>query len=625
MLKTYEMSRVVIAGHKNAQESVIKELHELKVLHVVEHLKNDQADIGLPLASSNRLSELIVKIRAIIHALGIKKKEGLFDAKANLLDIGRTAKKLAEEVNRSNEELRRIDELLARNILILNELQMLKNIDIPIGAFGPYKTLDVITGIADMEYEVNFLRDSLSAKTGNFMLRSGNFGKKVFIALFIDKAKRDYADGILQKINFAPVNLAGINTNGLDKSRNAAECIKSAEAQRHRLQSLKGSFLIRMKKLANDYKNFLISSEEFLSQELEKTEVPLKFAATKDAFLVKGWVPKEQLAAAVERLEKAGKNKIYIHSEEAGKKDNNVPVKLKNPGYAKPFEFFIDMYSLPKYKEIDPTFFVFLSFPIFFGFMLGDIGYGVVSLILFYLLKKKFPKGKALLNVLILSSIFSTFFGLLFGEFFGLEEIGPFEIPHLISRTHDMFALMYIAIGIGIVHVNWGLVSGFFNVYKAHGLKHAALEKVSWIVLEAGVALLMLSLLKKIYVHWAVGALVLIISIFMLYKGEGVKGLIELPSILTNILSYLRLAAIGLSSVYIAAVVNEMAGGFFHEGGVLIVIGILLLLAGHVLNAVLGLFGSFLHSLRLHYVEFFSKFFEGGAEKYRPFGAKQEQ
>ena len=109
----------------------------------------------------------------------------------------------------------------------------------------------------------------------------------------------------------------------------------------------------------------------------------------------------------------------------------------------------------------------------------------------------------------------------------------------------------------------------------------------------------------------------------MLYKGEGIKGLIELPSILTNTLSYLRLMAIGLSSVSIAVVVNNMAKGFFHEGGFMILSGILILLVGHVLNIVIGLFGSFLHSLRLHYVEFFSKFFEGGAEKYKPFGEKQ--
>jgi len=251
------------------------------------------------------------------------------------------------------------------------------------------------------------------------------------------------------------------------------------------------------------------------------------------------------------------------------------------------------------------------------------MGYGIVSFALFYLLKKKFPKGAALFNILLLSSVASVIFGAIYGEFFGLEEIGHFAIPHLISRAHGITELMFISIAIGVIHINWGLIAGFVNLKKAHGLKHAIFEKASWFILQFGIALLALSILGKIYLHWLAGAIFLILSIIMLYKGEGVKGLIELPSILTNILSYLRLMAIGLSSVSIAVVVNDMAAGFFHQGGFMILSGILILLVGHALNIVLGLFGSFLHSLRLHYVEFFSKFFEGGAEKYMPFGLKQ--
>jgi len=183
---------------------------------------------------------------------------------------------------------------------------------------------------------------------------------------------------------------------------------------------------------------------------------------------------------------------------------------------------------------------------------------------------------------------------------------------------------MYTAIAIGLIHVNWGLIAGFVNINKEHGLKHAIFEKGSWFVLEAGAAMLALSYFNIIKLTPLIGWLFLAGSLIMLYKGEGVKGIIELPTIFTNTLSYLRLMAIGLSSVSIAVVVNKTAEGFFHEGGLLILAGILILLTGHVLNIILGLFGSFLHSLRLHYVEFFSKFFQGGAEKYRPFGAKGE-
>jgi len=158
---------------------------------------------------------------------------------------------------------------------------------------------------------------------------------------------------------------------------------------------------------------------------------------------------------------------------------------------------------------------------------------------------------------------------------------------------------------------------------RAHGLSKAIFEKGSWFVLQIGVALLTLSSFKIIILPTMIGYIFIILSIIMLLKGEGIKGIIELPGIFTNILSYARLMAIGLSSVSLALLINESAAGLFQKGGFSILIAVLLLIVGHVFNIVLGIFGSFLHSLRLHYVEFFGKFFVGGAEKYRPFGLKE--
>ena len=187
-----------------------------------------------------------------------------------------------------------------------------------------------------------------------------------------------------------------------------------------------------------------------------------------------------------------------------------------------------------------------------------------------------------------------------------------------------MINLMAIVIIIGAVHVNIGLIAGFINVFRAHGLMAAIYEKASWIVLELGVAMLALSYLNKISISPWLGAAFLLAPILMLFKGEGVKGIMELPSIFTNILSYARLMAIGVSSVKLAEVINHSAEGMFRSGGFLILAGVLILVIGHIINMGLGLMGSFLHSLRLHYVEFFSKFFQGGAKKYQPFGAREE-
>ena len=107
MLRPYEMSSVIITGLKNLQETIIRELHNLKILHLIEHSKNELADIGRPLESANRLSEILVKIRALIAALNIKKQEIKFELKKSFLEIESTTKKLTEELNINLEELKK--------------------------------------------------------------------------------------------------------------------------------------------------------------------------------------------------------------------------------------------------------------------------------------------------------------------------------------------------------------------------------------------------------------------------------------------------------------------------------------------------------------------------------------
>ncbi len=613
MLTPHKMSSVVITGPNNVMEPVIKALHSMKVLHIVEHSDRELADIGSPLKSASKLSEILVNVRALIAALGIKKEDKTLELKKGLLEIESTVKKLSDEVRMSQEELRNAEELIVKNHSIGEELEILKRINLPIEAFSPYRSLTNFTGYLKDEDAAFSIKAELSLITPKFMVLQTSIKKKHFIALFIDSKSRDSAAQILQKSGFSPVNF--MSTGNLMGS--ASGNLEKIDREIAKLERKREEIKKRIDSMAHEHKGFLIMAEEFLGEQLEKAEAPLKFASTQSSFLIKGWIPSNELSESISRLNKAAKNKIFVNFEPA-KKHDKVPVKLKNPSPIRPFEFFLDLYAYPSYAELDPTFFVFLTFPIFFGIMLGDVGYGIITLLLFWILKRKMPKASNFFNILILASLVSIIFGFVFGEFFGLEFMHP-----LVERSAENRMFMPLAIAVGVVHVNIGLIVGFINEAKSHGLRHAFFAKASWFVLEGGVALIALSILDIISLRWIVGAAVVLLSLVMLFIGEGVKGPIESLSIFTNILSYARLMAIGLSSVILAAIINESTGKMIHNGGAWMVLGIVILVVGHIINIMLGLLGSFLHSLRLHYVEFFSKFFHGGADKYRPFGFRQ--
>jgi V/A-type H+-transporting ATPase subunit I len=197
--------------------------------------------------------------------------------------------------------------------------------------------------------------------------------------------------------------------------------------------------------------------------------------------------------------------------------------------------------------------------------------------------------------------------------------------------------LLLITLFIGVAHIFLGLIIGFRNTVVEHDLKHAIFAKGSWMMILIGgvavIAKLMPAMMSKSPIPLSdpvlVGGLVLgLIGIILLIKGEGFISILELPTLLSNVLSYSRILAIGLSSAGIALAVNTLAMNLFirpngvllGKGILLALVGVVILFIGHLINLLLGILGPGIHSLRLQYVEFFTKFYEGGGKKYTPFG-----
>jgi V/A-type H+-transporting ATPase subunit I len=343
---------------------------------------------------------------------------------------------------------------------------------------------------------------------------------------------------------------------------------------------------------------------------------------------------------------------------------DSVPVEYNNPDFAKPTQVLMDVYSRPKYTEVDPTLMISIVFPLFFGLIVGDIGYGLIFLAMSLGLRK-FLKGEAgeqLLTVLRNASISTIFFGIMFSEFLGFAIPGWNPViysRHLMSEHGghgpNIPELMVLSIWIGIVHLTLGRILGIYNhAQQDHGHHRtlAVMANFGWLAVMWGILLAIwssaaiplmpnLTGLSVLFTVPGVGfgvnlghiiGIALLLMGIVLIARENILEVIELPTIVSHVLSYARLVAVGLSGVAIAMVVNFISIGMFIEpqlknlsifGIFIIIAGLVIFLLGHALNTALGILGGGLHSIRLHYVEFFTKFYKGGGKKYSPFGIKR--
>ena len=176
----------------------------------------------------------------------------------------------------------------------------------------------------------------------------------------------------------------------------------------------------RLDEIRDRHREFLVACEEILKADIERAEAPLRFATIGQTFVAEGWVPKDRVASLKDALNGATGGRIFVTELTVGEHDP-VPVEYDNPPFARPSQLLMDTYSRPKYTELDPTIMVSIVFPIFFGLILGDVGYGILLLVMCLGLRKiiKGEEGQQLIAVLRNASISSIFFGVLYTEFLG--------------------------------------------------------------------------------------------------------------------------------------------------------------------------------------------------------------
>ena len=652
MVVPERMVKCRILAPKAYLSKVINSLYDLGLYHITPHLKGEQAlDIGAPLADAEELSRLLVLLRKILakypEISARHNDSSLMSSLPPLPEITSTVERAFAEVTEIEEKVQRLQQRQESVQGTLVALAILQHLNIDIIQLKRSKALTYFFGTIakteGLEEALQKVSDDCSlAKNSKYLLLVGR------------KEDEDRFTAVLQDF--------GYQAFAFDLDAGSSQ--KDIAARKMELKEIKEEqqVLERQHLALKSELSPLADLAYHIQEEIRKQELPLHFAVTKSSFVAEGWIPKADADNVKKLLESVTSKKISVVFSDPDHHES-PPVKLKNKILVTPFEFLLRLYDLPKYQEIDPSSLLFLTFPLFFGIMLGDIGYGLVLLFVFLHLKKKIPALGQLASVLVFAAAVSIIFGFVFGEFFGFEHVSVetgeklcdtlgiclpqaelhahgqvievADFPRLLNRAHghtelfgfEVLTILVIGAIIGFIHLNLGFLFGFINEYHHHGFMHAFLAKISWMVIEAGIIVAVLSktgIFLPVMV-W-IGIALAVIGVVMLGKGEGIQGIVELPSLFSNMLSYMRLGAVGLASVGLAVVVNEeLAMPFIEKGGVFILIGILIMLLGHGINILLGVIGPFLHGVRLHYVEFFSKFFQGGGKEYTPFTKSDKQ
>jgi V/A-type H+-transporting ATPase subunit I len=359
--------------------------------------------------------------------------------------------------------------------------------------------------------------------------------------------------------------------------------------------------------------------KEWLDEKLSLLKTTASVFETRMCFFINGWMASRDVEPLRAKLVEAFKGKVALEEKGLHEEDlERVPIILKNPPYFQPFELLVKLLPLPKYTSYDPTPFIGIFFPIFFGMILGDAGYGVLLLALSLIMMRRWKKRCDLRDackILSVASLYTIFFGILYGEYFG--ELGNELLglePLYMERRSAIIPVLLFSLSVGVMHVTLGLFLGFLSAMRQKIRKEAAFKLLSIVVIFC-IVILIVSLFKPF--PWLITKPliigILILTPLLLFTG-GLLAPLELLKSIGNIVSYARIMAIGLASVLLAFVANKMAGMMGD-----VVVGIVAAALLHIINIVLGVFSPTIHSMRLHYVEFFSKFVEHGGRKFEPF------
>ena len=660
MFKTARMRKIRIVTLEKYVAPTVDALHEsglVQVSDISESIQQDPelAELVTPAKATpftGKLSSLLMKTNGISELLGdsISEGHGLKDTLMSFISPDMPVQKEIEDLD-TETFIKKAEDTLAQvesktNVIVgklaaldaeTSELKSnkslanrLSNFDMNLADLKDSKYTSTTVGrinagsASEIKNELSKLTDELEI----FAVPAEDKEGEIIVVVTL-KELSDDVYSTLRKFDFERIEIG-------DVEGTPQHIISKADSRLLTIDSERDSVKKELRAVAEQWDDEILALKEQLENEKEKNEILSSFVQTKDAYVLEAWVPVKDTEKVEQLVEKSSDGHCAFETIEVeGTDDENVPVLQQNGWYSKPFEYLVDMYSPVRYNSMDPTIFVAITFPFFFGFCLTDAAYGLVVSAIGVVLLKGLGKIKESMHsfgwILIWSGLWAVILGLItngcIGDF--PERIAGFRLPTVygpVEAFKHPETILIIAIAIGLLYVNIGFILGAINNLRYGRKKEALGSQICWFIFEAGIALLAIGFMMPAIgmIGIALGGILVIAAIGILIWANGAFGLMDIFGFMGDVLSFARLLALCLATGGIAMTVNILAvmvNGMIPFAG--IVLAIIIFIFGHIANFAFQVLGAFINALRLNYVEFFSQFFMEGNGKFEAFKAKR--
>ncbi len=631
-----KMKKFKLFALEKDRKSLLKELQKFSYVHFVKTKEDDESlkEINFN-QDMTTIKEKSQKVKWMLnYFLKLFPKETkkeidessvketllvLLEQQANKYDFSNDYENLAKingEIDSNKEEIANLE-------IYRKELSKWLNIKESLGNLKAFKTAKFFLGtVAKKNFEA--LKDNLRNFEHTYIEEISDESSQVNIMLLTSNTEEKGLKNELKTYSFTETNF--------DFDTSFTEEYEKTKFREEELKKANEKLKEKVEKLLKLIPKLLIQ-KEYLDNALMRETVVSNFKATDTVNVIEGYIPKDMEEDFKRIINKNSNKNNYLEITEVDKEDPEVPILLKNSGVTGLFESITQMYALPRYNEIDPTAILSIFYWIFFGMMVADFAYGLILFILsgLALMFGKFDENKRKFLKFFFALSFSTMiWGLLYGSAFGDLIKLPTQV---LDSSKDFMTIFALSIVFGAVHLVIALAIKAYILIKNGHFMDAIYDVFLWYLTLTSLILLLLAeklgfsefMKNSLIVCAVIGMLGIVVfgardaKTLVGRIGGGLYSLYGITSYIGDFVSYLRLMALGLAGGFIASAINIIVKMLVSKGILGIILGVVVFTFGQSFNIFLSFLSSYVHTSRLIYVEFFSKFYEGGGKAFKKF------